>query len=62
MKVEAPQAVLAAVANDQGRVVVFGDTGCLDEEPDEPAGSCSRLLLRSRFGVRSPAIFPDGAP
>ena len=31
VKVEAPQAVLAAVASDKGRVVVFGDTGCLDD-------------------------------
>ena len=31
MKVEDLQAVLAAVDNEQGRVVVFGDTGCLDD-------------------------------
>ena len=31
VKVEDLQAVLAAVSNEQGRVVVFGDTGCLDD-------------------------------
>ena len=64
VKVEAPQAVLAAVASDKGRVVVFGDTGCLDDWK-RTGRACWELLEASVAfavsGVRSPAIFPDGA-
>ena len=61
VKVEAPQAVLAAVDNEQGRVVVFGDTGCLDDWK-RSGRACWELLEASVAfavsGVRSPAIFP----
>ena len=64
VKVEAPQAVLAAVDNEQGRVVVFGDTGCLDDWK-RSGRACWELVEASVAfavsGVRSRAIFPDTA-
>ena len=64
VKVEDLQAVLAAVDNEQGRVVVFGDTGCLDDWK-RSGRACWELLEASVAfavsGVRSPAIFPDTA-
>ena len=64
VKEEAPQAVLAAVDNEQGRVVVFGDTGCLDDWK-RSGRACWELLEASVAfavsGVRSKAVFPDTA-
>ena len=64
VKVEAPQAVLAAVDNEQGRVVVFGDTGCLDDWK-RTGRACWELLEASVAfavsGVRSKAVLPDTA-
>ena len=64
VKVEAPQAVLAAVDNEQGRAVVFGDTGCLDDWK-RSGRACWELLEASvafaASGVRSKAVLPDSA-
>ena len=64
VKVEDLQAVLAAVDNEQGRVVVFGDTGCLDDWK-RSGRACWELLEASVAfavsGVRSPAVFPDSS-
>ena len=64
VKVEDLQAVVAAVDNEQGRVVVFGDTGCLDDWK-RSGRACWELLEASVAfavsGVRSKAVFPDGS-
>lgn len=63
-KVDEPQAVLAAVAHDKGRVVVFGDGGCLDDWK-RTGRACWALLEAcvafATTGVRSKAVFPDSA-
>ena len=64
VKVDEAQAVLAAIDNDKGRAVVYGDTGCLDDWK-RTGRACWELLEAcvafATTGVRSKAVIPDGA-